>query len=410
MRRRSNKRSVGINKKLIYIIFIISIILCMGTVFVFIALDKKETYASVIPIEETTEKQDVQQLNIDELLEENTKGILTEEILTEEIDLEYITRYQDNDRLPKGMIQVVQEGRDGIQQIITKKTYIGEELVEEEITGTKITKSSIDKIVEIGTGPYKNNYKIQIGDTLYVTSTILNVFSEPDRGSEKIITLDKDTEVMLLDQKGEWYQIFYRNYEGWADKNCFTYINPNVNQMSSGDDTTYSKSQLLSNLSRNMSLNKPSGLTLDQFKGIFFNDKNDKNNILEQNAEYFYYIEKQYNINGIFVAAVGIHESAWGTSKIALNKKNLFGYGASDNNPYNNAYAYSNYAESIDLIARVFCKYYLNPVGTPIYDGQTASGKYYNGANLTGVNKKYATDKNWADAVYKWMSYLYNRL
>ncbi len=35
----------------------------------------------------------------------------------------------------------------------------------------------------------------------------------------------------------------------------------------------------------------------------------------------FYYIEKQYNINGVFVAAVGIHESAWGTSKIAIEKK-----------------------------------------------------------------------------------------
>ncbi len=44
----------------------------------------------------------------------------------------------------------------------------------------------------------------------------------------------------------------------------------------------------------------------------------------EQNADYFYYVEKQYNINGVFVAAIGIHESNWGTSKIAKDKKNLF--------------------------------------------------------------------------------------
>ena len=62
------------------------------------------------------------------------------------------------------------------------------------------------------------------------------------------------------------------------------------------------------------------------------------------------------------------------------------------------------------MISRVLVKYYLNPVGTSIYDGEFASGKYYNGANLSGVNQKYASDKNWSNGVYKWMSYLYNRL
>jgi len=125
--------------------------------------------------------------------------------------------------------------------------------------------------------------------------------------------------------------------------------------------------------------------------------------------KYFYYIEEEYGINGIFVAAVGIHESAWGTSKIAKNKYNLFGYGAYDSNPYNGAYTFENYSESIDLLARVFVKYYLNPKGTSIYDNQKASGKYYSGNTLSSVNKKYATDKNWANAVYKHMKYLYGK-
>ena len=158
-----------------------------------------------------------------------------------------------------------------------------------------------------------------------------------------------------------------------------------------------------------MALNKPSGLTLEQFNKVL-TDSKDKNKIFQNNAKYFYYIEKQYNINGLFVAAVGIHESAWGTSKIALNKNNLFGYGAYDSNPYNGAYDFNDYSQSIDLIARVFVKYYLNPKGTAIYDGEKASGKYYNGNTLSGVNKKYATDKNWANGVYNNMKYLYNKL
>lgn len=91
-------------------------------------------------------------------------------------------------------------------------------------------------------------------------------------------------------------------------------------------------------------------------------------------------------------------------------KKNLFGYGAYDSNPYGGSYSFNTYAEGIDLVARVLVKNYLNPKGTEIYDGQTATGMYYNGPTLTGVNTRYASDKNWANAVFKWMTYLYDRL
>ena len=157
-----------------------------------------------------------------------------------------------------------------------------------------------------------------------------------------------------------------------------------------------------------MILNQRSGLSLNQFKKVL-SDSKDKNNIFSENAEYFYYIEKEYGINGIFVAAVGIHESAWGTSKISLNKKNLFGYGANDSNPYDNAYNFTDYSEGIDLIARVLVKYYINEPGAKIYDG-TASGKYYTSSTLSGVGQRYASDSNWANAVYKWMEYLYNKI
>ena len=58
----------------------------------------------------------------------------------------------------------------------------------------------------------------------------------------------------------------------------------------------------------------------------------------------------------------------------------------------------------------VIVKYYLNTSGTSIYDGQIASGSYYHGSTLSGVNTKYATDKNWANSVYYWMKVLYNNL
>lgn len=176
-------------------------------------------------------------------------------------------------------------------------------------------------------------------------------------------------------------------------------------------ETTPKENVFISNsdISIDMDLNKPSGLTLEQFKNVLSNISYDENNIFEDNAEYFYYVEKQYNVNGIFLAAVGIHESGWGKSKISLDKKNLFGYGANDSNPYNNAFEFDEYQEGIDLVARVFAKYYINEPGTPIYEGN-APGTYYNGPNLEGINVRYSTDDNWANAVFKWMDYLYSRL
>ena len=138
--------------------------------------------------------------------------------------------------------------------------------------------------------------------------------------------------------------------------------------------------------------------------------QNDKNNVFKENAEYFYYAEQQYDVNGIFIAAVAIHESGWGTSSISLSKKNLFGYQAYDRNPYESASSFGTYAEGIDLVARVFAKYYLNPADKSIYGGEKATGTYYKGSTLTAVNTSYASDKNWANAVYNWMIYLYNKL
>ena len=62
------------------------------------------------------------------------------------------------------------------------------------------------------------------------------------------------------------------------------------------------------------------------------------------------------------------------------------------------------------MVARALVKYYLNPAGTKIYDGEIASGVYYNGSTISDVNKKYASDDNWANSVYQHMKQLYDNL
>lgn len=356
-----------------------------------------ETTAAPDVIISTAEKVD-----LDDIIENNTKNMQKEEYTKEETILEYITKYQQNTNLAKGKIQVVQEGREGIQEITKKRIYENGELKEEKQVSSKVTKAAVNKIVEIGAGSKTSNYKIQKGDTVYITSDRANIMLEPDENSEKITTLSKQTNLKVLEVKNDWYKINTQGTTGYVKIENTGYDEKEEPQE---NKTTNS----VTKLDFNMALNKPSGLTLEQFKKVL-KDSKDTNKIFEKNAEYFYYIEKQYNINGIFVASVGIHESAWGTSKIALAKHNLFGYGAYDSNPYNGAYQFTDYSEAIDLIARVFVKYYINPKGTSIYGGEKAAGTYYVSPTLSGVNTKYATDKNWANGVYSHMKYLYNKL
>ncbi len=356
---------------------------------------------------EETKISNANKINIDEIINTNTGNGQAIQITQKEEVLEYLTEYRTNKTLPKGVSYVVQEGRQGTQNITIKSTYKDGELLSEEQVGASVIKASYNKIIEIGGASYSSSYKVKAGDTVYVTSDELGLMETDSEESRRITTLKRNDNLKILKITQNWYEVSYQNMTGWVKNECTTYINSK--EENETKESTKTKQELNSNLSFNMALNKPSGLSLEQFKKIL-NDPKDKNKIFTNNAEYFYYIEKQYNINGVFVAAVGIHESAWGTSKIALQKNNLFGYGAYDSNPYNGAYNFSNYSESIDLISRVFVKYYINPKGTSIYGGEKAVGTYYNGSNLSGINKKYASDSNWANAVYSHMQYLYNKL
>ena len=420
MGRRDNKRdkkidrSKIINSKNILYFLIILFFLIYGAIFYNMYFTNNKTYAtnakeSKNEIEEMRFS-NANEIDLDSIIINNTKDGQVEKITVREEVLEYLTQYKTNKNIPKGISYVVQEGMQGIQEISTKSIYDKDgNLIAEEQVGTNVKKASANKIVEIGGANYTSNYKVKVKDKIYVTSDILAVWSEPSEESRKITTLNEKDELNVLEIKDSWYKISHQSITGWVKSECTIFINPNANNNIQNSTEQKSKQQLLATLSFGMNINKPSGLTLEQFKKVLHDDK-DKNQIFEKNAEYFYYVERQYNINGIFVAAVGVHESAWGTSKIAINKNNLFGYGAYDSNPYNGAYTFSNFSESIDLISRVLVKYYLNPAGTNIYGGEKAVGTYFNGYTISAINTKYATDKNWANKVYSYMKYFYNKL
>jgi len=162
-----------INSKAIAAITIALLICVVYIAISVVTIAKKTVYASAA--EKQPEQADnlITEIDVMNILAENTKSAYREEFTSEQIDLEYLTTYEENSSLPKGMVQVLQEGRDGLQIVTTKKMYEGETLISEEEASRKIVKSSVNKIVQVGTGKYKSNYKMQVGDTLYVTPDTL---------------------------------------------------------------------------------------------------------------------------------------------------------------------------------------------------------------------------------------------
>ena len=107
-------------------------------------------------------------------------------------------------------------------------------------------------------------------------------------------------------------------------------------------------------------------------------------------GKYFKEAEATYGQNALMMFSTAMNESANGTSRIAMDKNNLFGYGASDSNPYDGAYTYANPRESImDYAKRTGDSY------------AVVTGKYYYGGHYgnksSGRNVKYASDPYWGE-------------
>ncbi|MFN2451734.1 MAG: glucosaminidase domain-containing protein [Candidatus Dormibacteria bacterium] len=95
--------------------------------------------------------------------------------------------------------------------------------------------------------------------------------------------------------------------------------------------------------------------------------------------------EQRHHVSARYLLAHAIEESAFGTSQIALQKHNLFGYGANDANPNQDAVTFDSFASCIDAVAAKVAEDYLS-----------ASGQYFHGPTLRGMNVNYATDPRWA--------------
>jgi beta-N-acetylglucosaminidase len=109
-----------------------------------------------------------------------------------------------------------------------------------------------------------------------------------------------------------------------------------------------------------------------------------------------HFVEAQHllGMNAILVYAMALHESGRGTSSLAKNKNNLFGWGAKDANP-SDAYMFESIASSIYEHAGINLRGYMNPTDWRHF-GQVVGNKN------NGFNTKYASDPYWGQKIAGW--------
>lgn len=94
--------------------------------------------------------------------------------------------------------------------------------------------------------------------------------------------------------------------------------------------------------------------------------------------------EEETGVNAMLLIAIAALESTHGTSSLARDYNNLFGYGAYNSNVRGNALRFSSYEECIISVARDIKRNYL-----------LSDGKYYKGETVKGMNYYYCTEDNW---------------
>ena len=118
---------------------------------------------------------------------------------------------------------------------------------------------------------------------------------------------------------------------------------------------------------------------------------------LVSTGKYFYAVQDKYGINGALQYAMGIHESGWGKSSLSINKNNLFGMNATDNNPYGNGTSFPTVEAGINYHADRYLSWgYTDPIDDYRYFGSHVGNKG------SGMNVKYASDPFWGEKIAGW--------
>ena len=313
--------------------------------------------------------------------------------LIEEKEIPFETVKKERSDLPLNEEKIIQEGRNGKENVSSVKTFEKDTIINELVLKKETTLEFVPKLVEVGTSQFLSNIKSHIGDTLYLNSTS-PLYSSSEENSPTLFDIKEYLDVRLLAIENENIcKVVFNGIEGYMNTDNLTSstIYPAIIEQNR-------KQKILLKLNNSMPLNIASGLTSDDFKKVLSDLPNDTTSAFKNNAYSFYVAEKNYKVNGVFLAAFMIKETSWGTNMESLFKKLSI--------PKDDYSDYS-FSDSITALAQKLCKDHLNPTGVSIYGGTYSTGWYYTSPNISGVSSYFSTNNSWSTDIYSYMNTLY---
>jgi len=223
----------------------------------------------------------------------------------------------------------------------------------------------------------KKNYipSLYLTVACIILITILGVNTKIDRYYNSFVAAIVENErlleiVNLHEREVRATENFYKKEIGFL----YNQIG-NLEEMLSCKIYTYQAA--INNLGISMKIDTPSNFSAEEFerawqvlgaKGMY------------GTGELLVQAEKETGINSLVLGALAYHESNGGTSKIAVEKNNLFGWGAYDSDPYYYARTFATRGEGVRYVA------------------EEVKDKYADrGLNtLVKMNRKYASDPKWS--------------
>ena len=136
---------------------------------------------------------------------------------------------------------------------------------------------------------------------------------------------------------------------------------------------------------------------LDEYFNYYFavNKLDPNSSVMKDKGSAFVNAQNTYGMNALMIYSMAIHESAYGTSGYAVNRFNLFGYGAYDSNP-DSAYTFDNVEQSVEEHMGINLRHYLDYSN---YNATANSSLFYAsniGTKGAGINTRYASDPWWS--------------
>ena len=211
------------------------------------------------------------------------------------------------------------------------------------------------------------------------------------------------TTTYTVEQNGSYKELHFTAYKGWAvDGKVPAYaadliIGPAASWMNAGT-TYYSKNDYdfysdmecrnyvgtYYNYYQFMPLRQKSNIPASAYNTFLQANNVSGSSKLWNTGEMFLEAQENYGINALMLFTQAVHESGWGTSALAMNRNNLFGWGAFDSNP-NNAASFTSVAECINIHAGKSLREYINTSDSRFF------GSHF-GNKESGISVKYASD------------------